>query len=289
MITQGSNVEKESLTENRQNPVVVEKPLKAGFRGFTLQLFLIIILPITVLLLVVVFGSQRLHHEAMRDLVGDRDLKTVQANADSLGHEIAHLKSFIQVLALSLNQGANLEGVILPVQENTRTFDGGIALLGADGEFFQSTESRLDWRKLSEQYKEYFLSVQKAGNQPLLSSLILPSASEVPIFLISVLTRDNNILAGAFSPENLILETIGDLVNSGEASYLVISPSALSDGYFVIFQGGTPLIHAGPLPHPGVQEVLSGESGIIYLHPGHGEHVVAYSPIPSSDWGIIIE
>jgi len=43
---------------------------KSNWRGFTLQLFLITILPLTVLLLVVAFGSQTLHHEAMRSLVG---------------------------------------------------------------------------------------------------------------------------------------------------------------------------------------------------------------------------
>ena len=73
------------------------------WRGFSLQLFFIIVLPLTVLLLVVAFGSQMLHHEAMRSLVGDRDLKAVRAAAASLESELAHRASTIQIEARSLN------------------------------------------------------------------------------------------------------------------------------------------------------------------------------------------
>ncbi|MGB4595365.1 MAG: histidine kinase [Anaerolineaceae bacterium] len=277
------------MPENRQDPIRIKQPKRVGSRGFTLQLFLIIVLPITVLLLVVVFGSQTLHHEAMRNLVGDRDLKTVQATADSLGNEIAHLKSVIQILSLSLEQGANLEAMTLPAEENVTTFDGGLALLGSDGEFLQSSNSQLDWQAISDQNKDYFLTVRETAKQPVLSSLLHTNETNDPYFLISLVTKNNLILTGAFTPEKLILKTIGNLTGSEETSYMVISPSNLSDGFSVIFQGGTPLDHEGSQPHPGVQEVLRGESGIDYLHRGQGEHVVAYSPIPSSDWGLILE
>ena len=76
---------------------------KARWRGFSLQLFLIIILPLTLLLLVVAFGSQTLHHEAMRSLVGDRDLRAVQEAAGSLGSELAHRSATLQLAARSLD------------------------------------------------------------------------------------------------------------------------------------------------------------------------------------------
>jgi hypothetical protein len=49
--------------------------------GFTWQLFLVTVLPLTVLVLLVAFGSQSLHHDAMRSLVGDRDLRAVRLPA----------------------------------------------------------------------------------------------------------------------------------------------------------------------------------------------------------------
>ncbi|MGB8252115.1 MAG: histidine kinase, partial [Anaerolineaceae bacterium] len=41
--------------------------------------------------------------------------------------------------------------------------------------------------------------------------------------------------------------------------------------------------------HPGIREVLNGESGINYYQSTAGEHVVAFSPIPMTGWGLIIE
>ena len=79
-------MEGESVYDRRRNLSDVNQPSlkKSNWKGFTLQLFLITILPLTALLLIVAFGSQTLHHEAMRSLVGDRDLRTVRATSSSL-------------------------------------------------------------------------------------------------------------------------------------------------------------------------------------------------------------
>jgi hypothetical protein len=90
---------------------------KSNWRGFTLQLFLITVLPLTALLLVVAFGSQTLHHEAMRGLVGDRDLRTVRAASSSLDREISHLSSTIQILSRSLGNIADFSSLILSPEE----------------------------------------------------------------------------------------------------------------------------------------------------------------------------
>jgi len=86
---------------------------KANWRGFTLQLFIITVLPLSALLLVVAFGSQSLHHEAMRSLVGDRDLRTVLAASSSLEKELSHLSSTIQILSRNLNEKSDLNSLIL--------------------------------------------------------------------------------------------------------------------------------------------------------------------------------
>src|SRR5450759_1338921 len=101
---------------------------KSNWRGFTLQLFFITILPLTTLLLVVAFGSQTLHHEAMRSLVGDRDLRTVRAASSSREREISHLASTIQILSRSLNGKSDFSTLILHPEEISAAFDGGIGL-----------------------------------------------------------------------------------------------------------------------------------------------------------------
>jgi hypothetical protein len=60
------------------------------WRGVTLQLFLVAILPLTVLVIVVTFGSLELHHRAMRSLVADRNLLAVQSAAAGLGKAITN-------------------------------------------------------------------------------------------------------------------------------------------------------------------------------------------------------
>jgi hypothetical protein len=98
------------------------------------------------LLLVVAFGSQSLHHDAMRSLVGDRDLRTVRTASISLEREIAHLTSTIQILSRSLNGKPDFSSLILDPEEISTVFDGGIALFSYDGQLILSTTSIIDWQ-----------------------------------------------------------------------------------------------------------------------------------------------
>ena len=47
-------------------------------RGLTVQLLAVTVLPLTVLLLLIAFGSVSLHQQDMRALVGERDERAVQ-------------------------------------------------------------------------------------------------------------------------------------------------------------------------------------------------------------------
>ena len=57
----------------------------------------------------------------------------------------------------------------------------------------------------------------------------------------------------------------------------------------MLYRGGPIKIDESNPSHPGIKEVLSGESGINYFQSSEGEHVVAFSPIPSTGWGLVIE
>ena len=91
---------------------------KSNWRGFTLQLFLITIMPLTVLLLVVAFGSQTLHHEAMRSLVGDRDLRTVRAASSSIEREVTHLTGTIQLIAREMGDQPDFSSITFHNRRN---------------------------------------------------------------------------------------------------------------------------------------------------------------------------
>jgi signal transduction histidine kinase len=260
-----------------------------GFRGFTLQLFLITVLPLTVLLLVVAFGSQALHHEAMRSLVGDRDLRTVRAAASSLEREVSHVSSSIQILSRTLNGNPEFDSLLLTPEEISAIFDGGIALYASNGDLLGSSTNLLDWQSVPTQVPFFFAPNSDINVQPKFSSLISYSGNPHAYIFVSTWTAQNEVLVGAFTPQRLIEDSIGSLVSSGLSTVLVISPIGDNGKFDVLFSDGPLRIDIQMPSHPGIQEVLNGESGINYYQSSEGEHVVAFTPILATGWGVIIE
>ena len=69
----------------------MKKPRSAYLRGSTVQLFATTVLPLTLLLLIIAFGSVYLHERDMRSLVGERDERAVNAAAAALETELHNL------------------------------------------------------------------------------------------------------------------------------------------------------------------------------------------------------
>ncbi len=262
---------------------------KSNWRGYTLQLFLITILPLTALLLIVAFGSQSLHDEAMRSLVGDRDLTTVRAASSSLERELSHLSGTIQILARSLEGKTNLSALILRPDEISSEFDVGIALFSGEGSLISSLSDQVDWQALPSQIPGTFTSAAQNHGQAVFSNLISSGGSSRSYIFIVIQADQQEVLVGAFSPDRLIENTIGGLVGSGQTTLLVISPSKSSGNFDILYRAGPFKIDEGDPSHPGIKEALNGESGINYFQSSQGEHVVAFSPIAPTGWGMMIE
>ena len=86
---------------------------KVFWKGSTLQLLGVIILPLALLVLVFALGSTWLHQRAMRDMVGERDELAVRAAAGALSTEIHHRTAAIQGLALRASEGSKPAAGIL--------------------------------------------------------------------------------------------------------------------------------------------------------------------------------
>jgi signal transduction histidine kinase len=269
----------------------VNPPLlkKSRWKGFTLQLFLITVLPLTALLLVVAFGSQTLHHAAMRSLVGDRDLRTVRAASSSLEREIFHLSSTVQILSRSLVGKTDFSTSILKPAEIAAAFDGGLAFYSVDGHLMQSSTSLAQWQTLPQQIPAFFATILKNNSQPAFSTLISSGNPSDPHIFVGIEMDNQEILVGAFSPQKLIGDAIGSLVSSGQTTVLVISPAKTKGAYDVLYRAGPFKMDESSPSHPGIKEALNGESGIDYFQSSQGEHVVAFSPILSIGWGLVIE
>jgi signal transduction histidine kinase len=262
---------------------------KSNWRGFTLQLFLITILPLTALLLIVAFGSQSLHHEAMRSLVGDRDLRTVRAASSSLEREISHLSSTIRIVSRSLDNQFDFSNLILSPLEISSAFDGGIALYAADGTLVRSSSTQIDWRAIPAQIPEVFKSTLENKTIETFSTLVTPAGNSQSYIFVGIQTGQQKILMGAFLPDRLIQGAIGDLASSGQTTVLVIGPGKSNGSYDVVFRAGPLKMDENSSTHPGITEALNGESGINYFESSQGEHVVAFSPITAIGWGLVIE
>ncbi len=262
---------------------------KSNWRGFTLQLFLITILPLTFLLLVVAFGSQALHHEAMRSLVGDRDLRTVRAASSSIEREIIHLIGTIQVIARQMGDQPDFSSIRLTPGEIASTFEGGIALYTQNGDLIRASTTEMDWAAIPAMFPDPFMTPAPNDSMPVFSNLITPPGTTQSYIFLATQTESGILLLGAFSPKRLIEITVGDLANFGQITILVISPKETKGDFDVLYRAGPTKMDEYVQSHPGINEALNGESGINYYQGSEGEHVVAFTPIHPVRWGLVIE
>jgi signal transduction histidine kinase len=269
-----------------------------NFWGFSSQVFLGFVLPVTALILIVAIGSQSLHHDAMRSLVGDRDLKIVRAAANSLELEIMHLSATIQTLGRETGSRTDFSGLTFSSAELAASFDGGIALFSSSRQFIQASPPADFWSSLPDSQGGYFDAVRAARGQPVFSAAFSVAGSAATYILAGTATGAGNILVGAFTPASLARDTLSGFVGSGQITALVISRRQVTDASSGQ-AGGTGfdvLYSAGPLRqdehvegHPGFENSLNGESGINYFHSSEGEHVVAFSAIAPVGWGLVME
>ena len=243
----------------------------------------------TILLLAVAFGSQTLHHQAMRSLVGDRDLKTVQSSASSIDRELGYRSSFLQIIARDLDGGSEFSDLSLPPDEISASFDGGIALYAEDGQLIQSSGSLFNWQTVPGLIPGAFQAAAQGNSQPVFSGPVSLTQTGATYIFLSVAAGPRSVLVGAFSPERLIGGVINDLSSSGQTTVLVISPSHSNGSYDILYRAGPVKMDESNPAHPGIQEVLRGESGIRYVQSDGGEHIAAFSPILSTGWGLITE
>uniref|UniRef100_A0A7C4PNV0 Cache domain-containing protein n=1 Tax=Anaerolinea thermolimosa TaxID=229919 RepID=A0A7C4PNV0_9CHLR len=189
---------------------------KSNWRGVTLQLFLITIMPLTVLLLVVAFGSQTLHHKAMRSLVGDRDLRTVRAASSSIERELIHLTGTFQLIAREMGDQTDFSSIRFTADEIASTFEGGMAIYTQDGRIIRSITTEFDWQTIPPLTSDLFKASALKDSMPVLSDLITPPGTTQSYIFLATQTESGNVLLGAFSPKKMIDNTVGDLVNNSQ-------------------------------------------------------------------------
>ena len=259
------------------------------WRGLTLQLFVLTILPLTVLLLAITLGSLAVHQNAMRALVGERDERAVQTASLAIESELRHRAAAIHALALQAEDTPT--GALKDLLSNNAyllpDFEGGLAIFDRSGGLLAFSGDRASWEALAEDSQTW---VDKAISPAASPAYISPAFTrvgdgEMLVLVAASASSNGRIAAGVFSAQSLAERTLG----GGSAS-----PD--QTGTLLIDSGGRVLYRSGDFSsgetfgsHPGVAEALRGETGTTYLRTGEGEHVVAYAPVTPVGWGIVTE
>ena len=252
--------------------------------GLVLQLFAIILLPLTILLIAITFGSLTIHNQAMRNMVGERDASAVRAAAASLNTQIENRLNAVDALAefITVDSSLPITATVSRLGSLTSDFDAGLVMVEQDGstnilkgdhDHWQSITSSSSWAGTLSQLKDQPGKLVVASN---------PGTGE-QLGFISADVDTNGHMIGAFSIDRLVSSTLGtSLPTDSGMSILLVS----ADGQI--------LYHTGDLPdqsidHPGVAQALQGESGTLYVKVNGDEHVTAYSPVTAAGWGLVTE
>ena len=268
----------------------MKKPRVLFLRGLIVQLFATTVLPLTLLLLVIAFGSVYLHEQDMRALVGERDERAVQAAAAALESELHHRAAGIASL-VALAELSNDPSFIAATDDIASDFDGGLAYLNDSGHLIATTDTSglWDWvaqTNISLASPSDASTSLSTGSQPVFSSPFPDPRSKRLFVIVSQYSASSNIIvAGAFSPETLANETLpASYPGSDRVTIYLLDPSGR-----LLFASGILAVESLPTDHAGVAEALRGESGTRYIQAEDSEHVIAYSPIPSTGWALITE
>jgi signal transduction histidine kinase len=253
--------------------------------GLVLQLFAIILLPLTLLLVAITFGSLSIHQKAMRTLVGERDTRAVRTAATALSaqvdNRVKELNSITQLLSANISTPVTATlgsiGYLMP------DFEAGIVVFNPQGKRLAVRGDQQIWDTWMADYSSWQGIFNNLATQTGKLVVAHYPGNKALLGLISDRADDGYVIIGAFSITKLAETTLSNILPSdGQLSILLVGAD------------NTILYNVGHLSdqsadHPGVAEALLGQSGTMYVKVSGDEHVTAYSPVASVGWALITE
>ena len=260
------------------------RQLFARWRGSTLQFIAVVILPLTLLLVAISFGSFFIHQNAMRSMVGERDKRSVQASANAIEAALRYRVDTIQTLALlaSTSPSPSLDTILSGSKHLMGEFNNGVAFFDKNGNLRAFMGAQTFWRSLPG--KKEFISMSQSKS--FVSSTFVNPQDGKPLILISSYMEEEGLVTiGALTAENLVQNIVqNNFPSDAHTAIYVIGPDDR-----VLYQNGPHIIEGEPAKHPSVADAFLKKSGTTYVQAGNDEHVVAYSLIPSLNWAIVTE
>jgi signal transduction histidine kinase len=238
--------------------------MKIRLDGLTLQLLALVILPFSVLLVGVSLFSVRVHEQAMRRLVAERDQRAARAAAAALSEQLHHREAAVRNLSARLAEGALPATLLESASFLDADFDGGMAVISSEGESIASSMPDADWET---RLRPNFLSEILAAGY----GFSAPIEVDGEILMMAGAAAGDSAVLGAFS------------VSSMMHAATLTSGSSAGWSAFLVDEGGLLLEFVGDVPpsdmlleHAGVQAALRGEYG-------------SSSPVSPVGWALVIE
>jgi two-component system sensor histidine kinase UhpB len=254
------------------------------WRGVTLQLFLVAVLPLTILVLIITFGSLKLHYEAMRSLVTDRNLLAVQSAAVSLSKEIEHLGSTLEIVSKNVENGGELGIVLNRIQENLDIFDGGVAAIdGKDQSVIFIGNSAIKKLAASQSWPDILnaIELRNPGSVNYYANQTIDGRPYTPVFISG---STGASLIGLFSPEKLLSEGLSIISHKENVKMLVLDQDNM-----VLYRSGKEIPGEDPFSNKGIQAAEEANSSKEYQQAASGELVITSATIQPVGWVLINE
>jgi two-component system sensor histidine kinase UhpB len=257
------------------------------WQKLTVQVIALVFLPLTVLVLIVSLGSTNLHQNAMRSLVGERDQRAARSVANAINTQLLHRADLIRSLAVRGREEVTLDDILNSSAFLDQEFDLGLAYVNADGSIITSRGDVDNWEAILETAQ---LPMDEEDFDPDLEVHITNAIPFSPSdnFIVIIYAKSgplDPIAVGAFSVASIAFQPLNSAFNPGEHATAVLVDSEQQ----VVFSIGESSTEHFDASHPGVAEVLLGESGAAYFPVNGSEHVTAYSAVPLVEWGVVIE
>lgn len=249
--------------------------------GAMVQLFVLVILPITLLLLLLSFGSVYVHQSAMRVLVGERDQRAATTLASAFSEDLDHQSHIILEVIQELENGVVAEDAISARQLSLNEFAAKLAIFTAGGEYLTSNAPRQFWEDL-----ENPQAGRMAATGPFALSGSLGSLAEGGHFVLGAGAVEGQelIVVVAFSLDGIAERHLGELSSDDQLQIFLYD----SDLDLLYTNSSDP--EAG-IPLTILSEQLSTSSlsdSSEYERDGQ-KIVAAYSTVEPFGWKLVIE
>ncbi len=252
----------------------------------TLQFIFVGVLLLTAFLLLIAFGSVKLHQQAMRTLVGERDERAAAMIAAALDEQLRHRAVLVQTSALQADNVESAAGIRSQIPAYATDFDLGMAIFSPSGETLAFNGEADLWSTRGDGIWATTLSeiVANGGPEPAFTTVPGADSTADSVVFVAVRGPEDRVVVGAFS-----LKSIADAIFPEALDYASRSSALLADAqgqsiYFAGDMGGPEEEAMAPI----LRQALEEKRATAFLDAGRGEYVAAFSAVDATDWLLLL-